>query len=111
MRPLADRALHRDFIEVHAAAVKAGYSLPELERLGARHSADWSLPDLADRLSAIDLRDDATFAAYGLTSDQIDELRGWAKSWSADIEARLATEPDAGARSPDEPSWDAYLDE
>jgi hypothetical protein len=108
VRPLADRALHRDFIDVHAAAVKAGYTWPDLERLGARHSQHWSLAELADRLSAIHLRDDVTFAAYGLTDDEIDELRQWAQSWADDILARLAA--DTGER-PTAAGWDAYLDE
>jgi len=111
VRPLADRALHRDFIDVHAAAVKAGYTWPDLESLGARHTPDWSLADLADRLSAIDLRDDVTFTAYGLTDDQVDELRRWALAWADDILSRLA----AGAGTPREPAtdtdWDAYLGE
>jgi hypothetical protein len=111
VRPLADRALHRDFIDVHAAAVKAGYTWPDLENLGARHTPNWSLADLADRLSAIDLRDDVTFAAYGLTDDQTAELRRWAHAWADDIRSRLA----AAASTLHEPEaamhWDAYLDE
>jgi len=92
VRPLADRALHRDFIDVHAAAMRAGYSWPDLERLGARHTPNWSLADLADRLSAIELRDDATFAVYGLTGDQTTELREWALAWADNILARLASD-------------------
>lgn len=34
---LRDRGTHRDFIDVHAAHTRGGYSLPELERLGAAH--------------------------------------------------------------------------
>lgn len=110
VRPLADRALHRDFIDVHAAATKAGYTWPDLERLGERHTPNWSLADLADRLSAIDLRDDITFTAYGLTDDQVAEIRRWAQAWADDILSRLAAsdplhEPEAGT------DWDAYLDE
>lgn len=91
-------------------AVKAGYTWPDLERLGARHTPNWSLADLADRLSAIDLRDDVTFAAYGLTDEQTAELRRWALDWADDILARLAAE----AATLQEPTavtdWDAYLD-
>ncbi|MDP9795020.1 hypothetical protein J2S43_003532 [Catenuloplanes nepalensis] len=109
VRPLADRALHRDFIDVHAAAVKAGYTWRDLEHLGARHSPNWSLADLADRLSAIDLRDDVTFAAYGLGEEQILEIRRWALNWSDDIQSRLAA-GDA-AESVQDTNWDAYLEE
>jgi hypothetical protein len=111
VRPLADRALHRDFIDVHAAAVKAGYTWPDLENLGARHSPNWSLADLADRLSAIELRDDVTFAAYGLTDDEIDEIRRWAVAWADDIRSRLAAAEGAVAESEAPTDWDAYLDE
>jgi hypothetical protein len=111
VRPLADRALHRDFIDVHAAAVKAGYTWPDLERLGARHSPSWSLAELADRLSAIHLRDDVTFAAYGLTDDEIDELRRWAQSWADDILSRLAAEIGALDERSGAEGWDAYLGE
>ncbi|RSM41791.1 hypothetical protein DMB66_55485 [Actinoplanes sp. ATCC 53533] len=111
VRPLADRALHRDFIDVHAAAVKAGYAWPDLESLGARHTPNWSLADLAERLSAIDLRDDATFAAYGLTGDQTAELRRWALAWADDILSRLAAEAGTLHEQTIVPDWDAYLDE
>jgi hypothetical protein len=111
MRPLADRALHRDFIDVHAAAIKAGYTWPELERLGARHTPAWSLADLADRLSAIDLRDDVTFAAYGLTEDQITELRQWSQAWAEDILSRLAAGAESGTDERPAAHWEAYLDD
>ncbi len=111
VRPLADRALHRDFIDVHAAAVKAGYTWPDLESLGARHSPNWSLADLADRLYAIELRDDVTFAAYGLTNDEIDELRRWACAWADDIRSRLAAAEGIVAEPAAAADWDTYLDE
>ena len=111
VRPLADRALHRDFIDVHAAAMKAGYTWLDLERLGARHAPNWSLVDLSDRLSAIDLRDDATFAAYGLTGDQTTEVRQWALAWADDILSRLAAADGVLHEPASTTDWDAYLDE
>jgi hypothetical protein len=38
MRALHDRALHRDYIDVHAAITAGGYTRQEAERLGARHT-------------------------------------------------------------------------
>jgi hypothetical protein len=111
VRPLADRALHRDFIDVHAAAVKAGYSWPDLERLGARHAQSWSLADLADRLSAIELRDDATFEVYGLTEEQIREIRRWALDWADDFGSRLAAGGEPGDSTGSDTEWAAYLDD
>jgi len=111
VRPLADRALHRDFIDVHAAAVRAGYTWPDLERLGALHTPNWSLADLADRLSAIDLRDDVTFTAYGLTDDQIAELRLWVQAGANDILARPAAGADFLNEPPATTGWDDYLDQ
>jgi hypothetical protein len=111
VRPLRDRALHRDFIDVHAAAAKAGYTWSDLERLGARHTPNWSLEDLADRLSAIELRDDIAFFEYGLTEEQVAELRRWCLSWADDIQARLAAVAGAVHEPTAARDWDAYLDE
>lgn len=41
MRALHDRALHRDFIDVHAAA-RSGYRPGDLERFGRRHTPHFS---------------------------------------------------------------------
>lgn len=98
-------------LEVTRGTAVCGYSWPDLERLGARHTPNWSLADLADRLSAIDLRDDGTFAAYGLTEDEIDELRRWTQSWADDIQFRLATGAGAVPEPPVAADWDAYLGE
>jgi hypothetical protein len=66
VRALHDRAAHRDFIDVLAA--NASFPWAELESLGARHTAGFSLEELADRLDAVVERDDRTFVAYGLAS-------------------------------------------
>jgi hypothetical protein len=78
---LHDRAMHRDFIDVHAAHIRGGYTLSDLERLGAMHRPGFSLGDLMDRLGAVELRDDAHFFDYGLSEDDVQELRAWAAGW------------------------------
>jgi predicted nucleotidyltransferase component of viral defense system len=108
MRALHERAAHRDFIDVNAA--NARLSWPEMERWGARHTAGFSLAELADRLGSIEERDDRGFASYGLADARIIELRRWAAEWESDIRARLAAgEPGPAGAAEDE--WDAYLDE
>ncbi|MEH0829935.1 MULTISPECIES: hypothetical protein [unclassified Micromonospora] len=54
-------------------------------------------------------RDGRTFRSYGLTEQQVDELRGWALRWEADIRARLAN-GETGPTGIPEDDWDAYLD-
>jgi hypothetical protein len=112
VRALHDRAAHRDFIDVRAAAIVAEYSLEELERLGRCHTPWFSLQDLADRLDSAEMRDDRTFLFYGLSEFDVAELRRWAQSWADDIRHRLA----AGDGPNEEPvnadqDWDVYLDE
>ncbi|GIJ19647.1 hypothetical protein Vlu01_02710 [Micromonospora lutea] len=107
MRALHERAAHRDYIDIHAANNRLAWR--DLERLGARHTAGFSLEELADRLGAIGELDDETFGAYGLTDPMVVELRGWALDWEADIRSRLANgESGPAALVVDE--WDAYLD-
>lgn len=72
VRALADRGAVRDLIDVHAASLHR--SLPDLERLGARHGRDqFRLDD-------------------GLDDEVIARLRAWARRWSDDIDGRLAGE-------------------
>ncbi|MFF5176000.1 nucleotidyl transferase AbiEii/AbiGii toxin family protein [Micromonospora sp. NPDC000089] len=108
MRALHDRAAHRDFIDIQAANRLLGWV--ELERLGARHTAGFSLDELADRLGAIDERDARGFLSYGLVEADIDALRVWARRWEADIRDRLAG-GETGPTGVVESEWDAYLDE
>lgn len=108
MRALHDRALHRDFIDVHAAA-RSGYTPSDLEHFGRRHAPHFILSDLADRLASIDDRDDRTFTDYGLDDQQIRDLRTWASGWEGDIRLRLSSDAGLPPR-PEKPDWDAYLD-
>ncbi|MET7478086.1 nucleotidyl transferase AbiEii/AbiGii toxin family protein [Streptomyces sp. NPDC005648] len=100
VRALADHGLPRDLIDIRAAADR--WTAPELEELGRRHTRDGTL-DLADlrmRLTGMEWIDDTLFTAYGLDTDAVGELRGWAQGWADDIGERLLEggdpEEDAG---------------
>ena len=108
---LHDRATHRDFIDVHAAHVRGGYTLNDLERLGALHQPGFSLAELMDRLGAVELRDDAHFFDYGLSEADVQELRIWAASWVDDLRQRAADESTAAGPPEDGPDWDRYLED
>jgi hypothetical protein len=91
VRALADRGYPRDLIDIHAASKIR--SQGELETLGRRCAWDeFSLEGLATRLSSVQWRADEEFSAYGLSDDEIAQLRGWAQVWADDINRRLYTE-------------------
>jgi predicted nucleotidyltransferase component of viral defense system len=89
VRALAGRGLPRDLIDIHAASRLR--TMTELEALGRRHAweDEFSLEDLKFRLDGADWYDDQAFAEYGLTDEEIRDLRRWAQSWSDDINRRL----------------------
>jgi hypothetical protein len=88
VRALADRGYPRDLVDIHAAAKVR--SRTELEFLGRRCAWDeFSLEGLAERLSSAQWRADEEFSAYGLSPDDIADLRRWAQAWSDDINRRL----------------------
>lgn len=91
IRALANRGYPRDLIDIHAAARIR--SVPELEFLGRLHAWDeFSLEDLADRLEGSGYIEDEDFAGYGLTQEEIADLRRWAQTWADDIRRRLSVE-------------------
>ncbi|WP_326721142.1 MULTISPECIES: nucleotidyl transferase AbiEii/AbiGii toxin family protein [unclassified Streptomyces] len=92
VRALGDRGLPRDVIDVRAACEY--YSVLELERLGLREEAEFNLGELRDRLESVVWVSDEEFAAYGLGSEEIAELRHWAQDWESDLGLRLAEEYD-----------------
>lgn len=108
VRALHERAAHRDFIDIKAA--NARLTWPEMERAGARHTAEFSLAELADRLGSIDERDDRGFASYGLDETDIAELRRWAAAWADDINRRLLA-GEVGPVGAERDEWDEYLDD
>lgn len=88
VRTLADRGYPRDLVDIHAASRIR--SQGELEYLGKRCAWDeFSLEGLATRLSSVQWRADEEFSAYGLSGDEIADLRRWALAWSDDINRRL----------------------
>ncbi|MCI4064336.1 nucleotidyl transferase AbiEii/AbiGii toxin family protein [Micromonospora sp. R77] len=108
VRALHDRAAHRDYIDIRAANQLMHWS--ELEHLGARHTAGFSLEELADRLGGMHELDTETFASYGLTDADTQDLAGWASRWEADIRTRLAN-GEVGPSGVTEDDWESYLDE
>jgi len=91
VRALADRGTVRDLIDVQAASRHR--STADLESLGRRRAHDeFSLEDLLDRLTGADWYEDEDYAAYGLTSRQIEELKAWALEWAEDLGARVHDE-------------------
>ena len=88
VRALADRGYPRDLVDIHAASRLR--SLGELESLGRRHAWDnFSLDNLVMRLNAVEWRADEEFSAYGLSEEDIADLRRWALAWSEEIARRL----------------------
>ncbi|TRO55646.1 nucleotidyl transferase AbiEii/AbiGii toxin family protein, partial [Streptomyces sp. IB201691-2A2] len=91
VRALADRGTVRDLIDVQAASRRR--STADLESLGRRRAhGEFSLEDLRDRLTGADWYEDEDYAAYGLTSRQIEELKAWALEWAEDLGARIHDE-------------------
>ena len=85
VRALAGRGLPRDLINIHAASHLC--SNTELEYLGRRHALDeqFDLSELKARLDGAEWYDDQAFAEYGLSAEQITDLRTWAQAWADDI--------------------------
>lgn len=91
VRALADRGTVRDLIDVQAASRHR--STADLEFLGRRRAHDeFSLEDLHDRLTGADCYEDEDYAAYGLTSRQIEELKTWALEWAEGLGAQIHDE-------------------
>ncbi|MYQ48268.1 hypothetical protein GTW40_25035 [Streptomyces sp. SID4985] len=88
VRALYDRGAAVDLVDARAAAGR--FSLPELEELGRRHAYDvFDLPTLQARLTGTDFYPDGDFIRYGLTRQDVSDLRAWAQHWSDDIGERL----------------------
>ncbi|WP_406126371.1 hypothetical protein OHQ89_31340 [Streptomyces canus] len=87
MRALVDRGLPQDVIDVHAAC--RYYSVIELEQLG-----DFDRLELRDRLESVVWVGDEEFAAYGLSPEDIAELRRWALEWESDLGLRILEDYD-----------------
>jgi predicted nucleotidyltransferase component of viral defense system len=92
VRALAGRGLPRDLIDIHAASRLC--SNIELESLGRRHAWDeqFSLSELKARLDGAEWYDDQAFAEYGLSTEEITDLRMWALAWAEDIARRSSVQ-------------------
>jgi predicted nucleotidyltransferase component of viral defense system len=92
VRALAGRGLPRDLIDIHAASQLC--SNTELESLGRRHAwyEQFSLSELKARLDGAEWYDDQAFTEYGLSAEQITDLRRWAQAWADDIVRRISSE-------------------
>lgn len=89
VRALGDRGLPADVVGVFAARHR--YSAVELEQLGLRDGGtDFDLLGLRDRLESVVWVSDEEFAAHGLGTAEIAELRRWALEWESDLGLRLA---------------------
>ena len=89
VRALGDRGLPADVVDVFAARHR--YSAVELEQLGLRDGGtDFDLLGLRDRLESVVWVSDEEFAAHGLGTAEIAELRRWALEWESDLGLRLA---------------------
>lgn len=88
VRALHDRGFPRDVIDVFSA--RELYTIGELERLGAQHDEEFDLEELHGRLEAVDFTSDREYAAYGMSPEQIIELRAWVQDWLDDLGLRLA---------------------
>ncbi|MER5911911.1 nucleotidyl transferase AbiEii/AbiGii toxin family protein [Streptomyces sp. NPDC001982] len=88
VRALHDRGFPRDVIDVFSA--RELYTIGELERLSAQHDEEFDLEELHGRLEAVDFTSDREYAAYGMSSAQIAELRTWVQGWLDDLGLRLA---------------------
>ena len=95
VRALAGRGLPRDLIDIHAASRHR--TMTELELFGQRHAWEeqFSLQDLKFRLDGADWYDDQAFAEYGLSDDEIADLRRWAQAWSDDLNRRIYADTQA----------------
>ncbi|MFG2729744.1 hypothetical protein [Streptomyces canus] len=87
VRALVDRGLPQDVIDVHAA--RRYHSVIELEQLG-----EFDLCELRDRLESVVWVSDEEFAAYGLSPEDIAELRRWALDWESDLGLRILEDYD-----------------
>ncbi|MEU0410402.1 hypothetical protein ABZ307_21635 [Streptomyces griseorubiginosus] len=87
MRTLLDRGLPQDVIRVHWACQYR--SVTELEQLG-----EFDQAELRERLESVVWVSDDEFAAYGLSAEDISELRRWALDWEADLGLRILEEYD-----------------
>ncbi|WP_327681100.1 hypothetical protein [Kitasatospora sp. NBC_00458] len=84
---LADRALPRDLIDVHA--LTAWYREGELLALATGLDAEFQPAVLADRLETLAEAADGRFRARGCPSGEVGELKRWALAWAQDLRLDL----------------------
>lgn len=78
----------RDYIDIHAAVSSGLYTRTGLEMLAAGQDPGFSLPVFGQALRASARHGDGEYTVYGLSTDQVSELRSAMRSWADDIESR-----------------------
>ncbi len=81
MEALFTRAEARDFIDIDAMVTSGRFTRGRLQALAASRDAGFDLRVLADMLAVIDIYPDAEFAAYGLPTEQIQQMRERFAEW------------------------------
>jgi hypothetical protein len=85
MGALYERALARDFIDIHAVLRSGRYDEAGLIKLAERADITFDRAVFADALAQAQLLDDDDFAQYGLVGAHLDDLRRRFAAWRADL--------------------------
>jgi hypothetical protein len=77
---LASRAVERDYVDT-AAALGRGYSVEQLIGLARALDPGLTAEDFADAGGRLDRLDDAAFARYGLSAQDVAQIRARFAAW------------------------------
>jgi hypothetical protein len=81
MRALYSRALARDFIDIDAAVQSRRYDRDSLLHLAEQRDLGFDRKVFADALGQVDSLDPDDFADYGVTGQDLSDLRGRFMAW------------------------------
>jgi len=82
------RGLPRDYVDVNAALLAGGYSKQQLLSLAVEHDRGFDPVPFAQALRASSRYSDAVYRAYGLTSEQVSEMRRKLLDWAQELDPR-----------------------